>query len=201
MPEISAELLGGPWAGQTGRLEFRDEPPASLAFQLDSEAGGSGLIVPTSSSVSDKLTAFYRLVVEKPRKVLTYDDHGRARSEKGVRYRYDPSSPCEALFAVAEAEAVLEASARDSIDATRKLLLTDAWEQARAKRRDVERVGDLLPGHVGRLVSVAGGRPRRYGGHRRDFTRAGGVAITLDGQDVEAVVDDDVLLLDEREVG
>lgn len=199
MPEISAELLGGPWAGTTGRLEFRDEPPATLTFQLDSETSNGGLIVPTSSSVSDKLTAFYRLVHEKPRKVLTYDDQGRARSEKGARYRYDPSSPCEALFAVAEAEAVLEASARDAVDATRKLLLADAWEQTRAAKRDVERIGDLTERHVGRLVSVAGGRPRRYGGHRRDFTRDGGVAITLDGQDVAATVDDEILLLDERD--
>lgn len=201
MPEISAELLGGPWAGTTGRLEFRDEPPTTLTFRLDGDSGSSGLIVPTTSSVTDKLTAFYRLVDEAPRKVLTYDDGGRARSEKGARYRYDPSSPCEALFAVAEAEAVLEAAARDQVDATRKLLLTDAWQQTRAAQRDVERVGDLKPGHVGRLVSLSGGQPRRYGGHRRDFTRDGGVAITLDGQDVVATVDDEILLLDERDAG
>lgn len=199
MPEISAELLGGPWAGTTGRLEFADTPPRTLTFQLDSESSAGGLIIPTSSSVSDKLTAFYRLVDERPRKVLTYDDNGRARSEKGARYRYDPSSPCEALFAVAEAEAVLEASARDQIDATRKLLLADSWEHARASRRDVERIGDLTDQHAGRLVSVDGGAPQRFTGMRRDFTRDGGVVVTLDGHDVEQLVDTPVLLLDVRE--
>ena len=200
MTEISAQLLGGPWTGTTGRLEFNDEPPATLTFNLDrSGATTGGLIIPTTGSVTDKLTAIYRLVVEKPRKVVTYDDAGRARSEKGVRYRYDPASPCEELFAVADAEAVLETAAREQVDATRRLLLADAWETARARRRTVERVGDLQPSHVGRLVSHAGGEPVRYGGHRRDFTRDGGVAITLDGRDVAATVDDEILLLDERE--
>lgn len=199
MPEISAELLGGPYAGTTGRLEFRDEPPARLAFNLDSESGSGGLIIPTTSSISDKLTAYYQLVVEKPRKVITYDDSGRARSERGARYRYDKHSPCEELFVVADAEALLEAAARDQVDATRKLLLSDAWASARTGRRDVERVGDLKPEHVGRLVSHAGGEPRRYGGQRRDFARDGGVAITLDGEDVAATVDDEILLLDERD--
>lgn len=199
MPEISAQLLGGPYSGTTGRLEFRDEPPRSLTFRLDSEAGPSGLIVPTSSSVTDKLTAFYQLVDERPRKVQTVDDQNRVRSEKGVRYRYDPKSPCEELFVVADAEALLEASAREQVDATRKLLLADSWEQARKAKRSVERIGDLTPAHVGRLVSHNAGEPRRYGGHRRDFTRDGGVAITLDGEDVAAVVDDEILLLDERD--
>lgn len=199
MPEISAQLLGGPWTGHTGRLEFRDEPPATLTFSLDSESSAGGLIVPSTSSVSDKLTAIYRLVVEKPRKVTTFDDTGRAHSEKGVRYRYDKGSPCEALFVVADAEAVLEASARDQVNATRKLLLTDAWERARSTTRTVARVGDLKAEHVGRLVSHTGGSPKRYGGQRRDFSRDGGVAITLDGTDVAALVDDEILLLDERE--
>lgn len=201
MPEISCALLGGPYTGNTGRLTFKDEPPRTLAFSLgDRDSSGGGLIIPTTSSVSDKLTIVYVRVEEKPRKVLTYDDNGRARSELGVRYRYDAElSPAEALFAAAEVDAQLEQQAREHIDATRKLLLTDSWERARKAKRDVERVGDLRETHAGRLVSVDGGDPVRFTGMRRDFTRDGGVVVTLDGRDVELLVDTPVLLLDARE--
>ena len=201
MPEISCELIGGPYGANTGRLSFRDEPPRTLAFNLgDNDGTSGGLIVPTTTSVSDKLTAVYVRVEEKPRKVLTYDDNGRARSEKGVRYRFDAElSPISALLARADADAQLEAAAREQIEATRKLLLADAWEQARKAKRDVERVGDLVEAHAGRLVSIDGGKPQRFTGMRRDFTRDGGVVLTLDGVDVEALVDTPLLLLDDRD--
>jgi hypothetical protein len=200
MPEISAELIAGPYAGNTGRLSFRDEPPRTLAFNLGDSDGSSGIIIPTSSSVSDKLTAVYVRIEEKPRKVLTYDDNGRAHSEKGVRYRYDRElSPVEALLQQADDDARVEAFAREQIEQTRKLLLADSWEQARKAKRDVERVGDLVEAHAGRLVSISGGKPQRFTGMRRDFTRDGGVVVTLDGVDVPCLVDDEVLLLDERD--
>lgn len=200
MTEISCALLGGPYSGNAGRLSFKDEPPKTLAFTLDSETNGSGLIVPSTSSVSDKLTVTYVLVHEKPRKVMTYEN-GRARSELGVRYRYDPKlSPAEALFQASDADALLEASARDLVDGTRKLLLADANARALATKRDVETIGDLRPKHRGRLVSVEQGEPKRYGGQRRDFRRDGGVVVELDGRDVELLVDTAVLLLDEREL-
>lgn len=199
MPEISAELLGGPFGSTTGRLAFKDEPPRTLAFNLGDSDGTTGIIVPTQSSVSDKLTAVYVRVEEKPRKVLTVTD-GRAHSEKGVRYRYDRElSPVQALFEQADADARLVSFAREQVEATRKLLLADAWEQARKSKRDVERLGDLTEQHAGRLVSVDGGEPQRFIGMRRDFNRDGGVVITLDGDDVELLVDTPVLLLDQRE--
>lgn len=201
MPEISAELLGGPYAGNAGRLTFKDEPPRTLAFNLgDGDGSGGGLIIPTSASVHDKLTAVYVRVEEKPRKVLTFTDGGQARSEKGVRYRFDRElSPVTALIVQAEEDARLEAFTREQIEATRKLLLQDAWEQARERSRDVERVGDLVEAHAGRLLSLNGGSPQRFTGMRRDFGREGGVVITLDGSDVPCLVDDEVLLLDERD--
>lgn len=200
VPEVSAQLLGGPYAGNTGRLTFRDEPPRTLAFNLGDSDGSSGIIVPTQSSVSDKLTAVYVRVNEKPRKVQTFTDSGQARSELGVRYRYDRElSPVQALFEQADVDAKIEQAARELIESTRKLLLQDAWEQARRNRRDVERVGDLAEAHAGRLLSWKGGSPQWFTGMRRDFTRDGGVVLTLDGQDVAGLVDDEVLLLDERD--
>lgn len=199
MPEISAALLGGPYSGNAGRLTFKDEPPHTLSFNLDSGDSQGGLIIPTSSSVSDKLTVVYVRVEEKPRKVQTVID-GRVRSEPGVRYRYDPHlSPAQALFDAADVDAKIEQSARELIERTRQLLLDDAWKRAREQRRDVERVGDLQPEHVGRLISVEQGEPKRYGGYRRDFTRDGGVVVTLDGRDVALLIDTPVLLLDERD--
>lgn len=200
LPEISAELVLGPFGGNTGRLAFKDEPPRTLSFNLGDNDGTSGLIVATSKSVSDKLTAVYVRIEEKPRKVITYDDNGRARSEKGVRYRYDRElSPVQQIFDQADVDARLEAFAREQIEATRKLLLADSWEQARKSKRDVERVGDLAEAMAGRLVSLNGGEPKRFTGMRRDFTRDGGVVLTLDGSDVPCLVDDEVLLLDERD--
>lgn len=201
MAEISAELIGGPYDGQTGRLQYADEPLRVLSFSLaDRDASPSGLILPSASSgVDDRLTALYVRVEEKPRKVVTYDESGRAHSEKGVRYRYDRNSPVQGLFEQADRDAQLEVVAREQVDATRRLLLADSWEQARKSRRDVERVGDLVETHVGRLVSIAGGAPCRFDGMRRDFTRDGGVVLKLDGHDVEQLVDTPVLLLDERE--
>jgi hypothetical protein len=199
VPEISCELIGGPYGKNTGRLSFKDAPPKTLAFNLGDNDGTSGLIIPTTSSVSDKLTAVYVRIEEKPRKVITYDN-GRAHSEKGVRYRYDRElSPVQALFDQADVDARIEQAARQLIEDTRKLLLADAWETARKAKRDVERVGDLTETHAGRLVSINGGQPQRFTGMRRDFTRDGGVVLTLDGHDVAGLVDDDVLLLDERE--
>lgn len=200
MPEISAELISGPYHGNSGRLAFKDEPPRTLAFSLGDNDGTSGLIVATSKSVSDKLTAVYVRIEEKPRKVITYDDNGRARSEKGVRYRYDKElSPVQQLFDQADVDAKAETAAREQIEATRKLLLADSWEQARQSKRDVERVGDLVEAHAGRLISINGGQPQRFTGMRRDFTRDGGVVVTLDGSDVALLVDDEVLMLDERD--
>lgn len=200
MPEISAELLGGPYSSTTGRLTFKDEPPRTLAFSIGDGDRSGGLIIPTQKSVSDKLTVVYVRVEEKPRKVLTYTDSGQARSELGVRYRYDRElSPAQALFDQADVDAKVEQAARELIEGTRKLLLQDAWERARKSRRDVERVGDLVEAHAGRLLSWKGGPPQRFTGMRRDFTRDGGVVLTLDGQDVAGLVDDEVLLLDERD--
>lgn len=200
MAEISCELIGGPYHGNTGRLSFKDEPGRTLAFNMgDSDGTSGGLIVPTSNT-GDKLTAVYVRVEEKPRKVITYDAGGRARSERGVRYRYDAElSPVEELLLKADHDAQLETFAREQIDATRKLLLADSWEQARKSKRDVERVGDLVEAHRGRLISIEGGQPVRFTGMRRDFNRDGGVVLTLDGHDVEHTVDTPVLLLDHRE--
>lgn len=200
MPEISCALLGGPYSGNAGRLTFKDEPPKTLAFNLDSGDSQGGILIPSSSSVSDKLTVVYVRVEERPRKVQTFVD-GRARSELGVRYRYDRElSPAQALFDAAEVDAKMEQGARELIEGTRKLLLADANERALQRKRDVETIGDLKPAHVGRLLSVEQGEPKRYGGQRRDFRRDGGVVVTLDGRDVELLVDTAVLLLDEREV-
>lgn len=199
MPEISAQLLGGPYSGTAGRVTFKDEPPQTLAFRIDTDTGHTGLIVPTSSSVSDKLTVVYVRVEEKPRKVQTVVD-GRVRSEPGVRYRYDKElSPAQALFEAADVDAKIEQSARELIEGTRKLLLKDANERALRTKRDVETVGDLKRIHEGRLISVDGGEPKCYTGQRRDFSRDGGVVVTLDGRDVALLIDTPILLLDERE--
>lgn len=200
MPDVSCELIGGPYHGNTGRLSFKDEPSRTLSFNLGDSDDSSGIVIPSTTSVSDKLTAVYVRIEEKPRKVLTYDDNGRAHSEKGVRYRYDRElSPVESILKQADQDAAMEVAAREAIESTRKLLLADAWEQARKAKRDVERVGDLVEAHAGRLVSVDGGEPQRFTGMRRDFTRDGGVVITLDGHDVELLVDTPLILLDVRE--
>lgn len=128
MPEVSCELIGGPFEGNTGRLHYVEEPQQTLAFHMG-DKDDSKLLVPGAAYTD--LTAVYVRIIEKPRKVITYDDNGRAHSEKGVRYKYDKElSPCERLFERADQRALLTASAHAQVDATRKLLL----EQARARR-------------------------------------------------------------------
>jgi hypothetical protein len=125
MPEISAELLLGPYDGRSGRLTFKDEPPRQLMFSLaDRDSKGLTLL---ANEIEDELTAVYVQIVEKPRKVITYDDNGRARSELGVRFKYDAeNSPCERAFRRADEHALLTATAHDTIMETRRRLLEEA---------------------------------------------------------------------------
>lgn len=127
--EVATELVGGPWDGRTGRLTVIDQPASRLMFNLDDADARSGLIIPGVQSPSSELFAFYDLIDEKPRKVVLIEDvdgHPRARSERGVRYRYSKDSPCQRLFAEADADAALTSAAHDAVAATRRLLLTDS---------------------------------------------------------------------------
>lgn len=119
--EIAAELMLGPYDGRTGFVTFKDEPPAQLAFSLADRDSASLTILATE--LDDELTAVYVRVEEKPRKVITYDDNGSARSTKGVRYRYSTDSPCERAFARADRHALLTSEAHESVMNTRRLLL------------------------------------------------------------------------------
>jgi hypothetical protein len=127
MREISAELIGGPFEGRTGRLQIGDEPPSRLVFSLaDRDDTTSGIVLMKQGSIDDELAAVYELRVEKPRKVITYDDNGRARSELGARYVYSREhSPCERLFERADADALLTAEAHEQVMQTRRLLLDE----------------------------------------------------------------------------
>lgn len=124
--EIAAELVGGPYDGQTGWLTVGDEPTARLTFNLEDREAHGTLIIPGEVTVSSRLVAWYDLIVEKPRKIVIVeevDGHPRARSEVGVRYRYAKGSPCETLFRQADEDALLTAAAHESVMATRRLLL------------------------------------------------------------------------------
>lgn len=126
--EISAELIMGPYDGRTGRLSFKDEPARTLTFSL-ADRDSVTLFVDGGRSIDDELTAVYVQIVEKPRKVVTLDDNGRARSELGVRYRYDAEhSPCERAFRRADSHALLTAEAHDAVWKTRQLLLQQSKE-------------------------------------------------------------------------
>lgn len=130
--EISCELVGGPWDGQTGLLTIHDEPQRELWFSLSDHDGSSQIIVPGSESIDDKLQAVYVRIEEKPRKVITYEEingHTRAVSNLGVRYRYSKQSPCEALFEQADRDALLTSAAHEAVMNTRKLLLDAAAEK------------------------------------------------------------------------
>lgn len=127
--EIPAELIMGPYDGRTGMLTIADQPPTLLTFSLADRDSTStpGLIIPGHTGTDDKLAAFYVLIDEKPRSIVIIEDvdgHARARSEKGVRYKYDKiNSPCERLFEQADRDALLTSEAHDQIMATRRLLL------------------------------------------------------------------------------
>lgn len=120
---IPAELCQGPYDGRVGEVTFDDEPPPTLQFSL-ADKDDSKLFV-ASYNFDDKLTAVYRLIDEKPRKVLQVDDNGQARSAKGVRYRYDSSSPCQTLIDEADRRALLTADAAEQVNRTRQLLLAE----------------------------------------------------------------------------
>jgi hypothetical protein len=124
--EIPCELVSGPYDGQTGLLTIGETPQQRLMFALDDHDASTGLIIPGVHSVGSDLVAWYDLIDEKPRKivrVVEVDGHPRAKSELGVRYRYSKDSPCERLFAQADADALLTSAAHDAVMATRKLLL------------------------------------------------------------------------------
>lgn len=129
MAEAAADLVGGPYDSRSGFVSFKDEPPPRLMFSLADRDSTTGLVI-VASSIDDELTAVYVRVEEKPRKVITYDTNGRAQSQLGVRYRYDKTSPVEALFRRAEHDALLTAEAHEQVMATRRLLL----EQSAANR-------------------------------------------------------------------
>ena len=124
VPEAAAELVGGPFDSRTGEISFADEPPPRLLFSLADRDSTTGIVL-TAASIDDRLTAVYVRIDEKPRKVVTIRD-GRAHSEKGVRYRYDKSSPCEQLFEQADRDALLTAEAHEQVMNTRRLLLEEA---------------------------------------------------------------------------
>jgi hypothetical protein len=120
--KVHAELIDGPWDGRVGELEYVDEPQLTIAFNL-ADKDSTTLFV-GSTGIDDDLTAVYvRNPRDKPHKVIVYDDNGRARSETGVRYRYDKDSPCERLFRQADRDALLTAEAHEQVMNTRKLLL------------------------------------------------------------------------------
>lgn len=127
---VPAELCQGPYDGRTGEVTFKDEPPERLLFSL-ADKDSKTLIVVAAASLDDELTAIYRRIDEKPRKVLVFDDNGNAHSAKGVRYRYDKASPCQTLFDDADRRALLTADAAGQVNNTRKLLLEE-----RARRRE-----------------------------------------------------------------
>lgn len=123
MPEIPAELVLGPYDGRTGHVQFKDDPPGRLSFSLADRDSKSLTVLATE--LDDELTAVYVRIEEKPRKVITYDDAGHARSDRGVRYRYSKDSPCERAFARADRHALLTSEAHESVMNTRKLLLEE----------------------------------------------------------------------------
>lgn len=114
---VPTELCGGPFDGRVGDVAVDDVPPHNLSFTLADHDDTRLVVGP------DLLIARYVLVSEKPRKVQTFDDAGHARSEPGLRYRYDPDSPCAALIADADRAAGLTVAAREQVDRTRRLLL------------------------------------------------------------------------------
>lgn len=131
MREISAELVGGPFDSRSGRLQIADEPAPRLMFSLaDRDDTSSGIVTLGQASLDDQLCAVYVLIVEKPRKVITYDENNRARSELGARYRYSKElSPVERLFERADADALLTAEAHEQVMSTRRLLLDEAAQR------------------------------------------------------------------------
>lgn len=126
---IPVELCQGPYDGRVGEVTFDEEPPARLSFSLADKDSKTLIVAHGASSLDDKLTAYYQLVQEKPRKIQRVDDEGHVRSDKGARYRYDRSSPCQTLFDEADRSALLTAEAAEQVHNTRQLLLAE-----RAKR-------------------------------------------------------------------
>lgn len=125
---VTCELILGPYDGRVGEVAFADEPPRELSFTLDDRK--SGQLIVSAKDVAGDLVALYVRIDEGPRKIVTYDDNGRARSVKGARYKYDAKrSPCERVFETADAHAKLTAEAHEQVMQTRKLLLDKAQRE------------------------------------------------------------------------